>query len=72
MTDLRNAVPHGAALYRLGYILQGGVVDSFGRRWKFSTAPAAGGGPVNYFRSLSDLRDYIDRVQQIRRFQEVE
>lgn len=72
MKDLRNATPHGAELLRLGYILSGGVVDSLGRRWKFSTGPAAGGGPINYFSSLSELRDYISRVHQIRRFQEVE
>jgi hypothetical protein len=66
------AIPHGTALFRLGYILRGGVVDAFGRKWKYSTGPAAGSGPTNYFSSLGELRKYINDVHEIRRMQEGE
>lgn len=68
MRDLNNT-NYGKELGKLGYDISANCIDPWGRKRKFGVYPQ-NCGSINYFDSITDLRDWIQDVRDIRSIQD--
>ena len=56
-------------LNALGYAIKRNDRDAWGRKWKYSTFPTSGSGPVNRLDTLHEVAAYTDNVYKVRQWQ---
>jgi hypothetical protein len=54
----------------IGYALRKNVTDVLGGRYPLGVYPASSGGGVNYFESDADLIQWVENVEETRKWQD--